>query len=67
MTDFVHPALLFILGALPIPFLKGASRKAYLLLIPVLAILAVLMMQPGSLRRGVSSSGRKSSSPGWTS
>src|SRR3989337_819722 len=48
MTDFVHPALMFILGALPIPFLKGSIRKSYLLLIPALAILAVLMMQPGS-------------------
>ncbi|MDK1493185.1 Na(+)/H(+) antiporter subunit D [Sinorhizobium sp. 7-81] len=48
MTDFVHPALLFILGAVPIPFLKGTIRKAYLVLIPVLAILAVLTVQPGS-------------------
>jgi multicomponent Na+:H+ antiporter subunit D len=48
MTDFVHPALLFILGALPIPLLKGAIRKGYLLLIPLLAILAVFTMQPGS-------------------
>lgn len=49
MTDvFVHPGLLFILGALPIPFLEGAIRKAYLLLIPVLAILTVLTLQPGS-------------------
>ena len=48
MTDFIHPALLFILGALPIPFLSGSIRKAYLLLIPALAILAVLAMEPGS-------------------
>jgi len=48
MIDFVHPAALFILGALPIPFLRGSIRKACLLLIPVLAILAVLAMQPGS-------------------
>lgn len=48
MTDFVHPALLFILGALPIPFLNGSIRKAYLLLIPILAILTVLTMQSGS-------------------
>ncbi|MEY9780570.1 Na(+)/H(+) antiporter subunit D [Sinorhizobium fredii] len=48
MTEFVHPALLFILGAVLIPFLNGSIRKAYLLLIPVLAILAVLAMQPGS-------------------
>lgn len=48
MTDFIHPALLFILGALPIPFLSGSVRKAYLLLIPALAILTVLAMEPGS-------------------
>ncbi|MGG7578799.1 Na(+)/H(+) antiporter subunit D [Rhizobium sp. Nf11,1] len=48
MTDFIHPALLFILGAVPIPFLSGPVRKAYLLLIPALAILAVLAMEPGS-------------------
>ena len=48
MTDFIHPALLFILGALPIPFLSGSVRKAYLLLIPALAILAVLAMEPGT-------------------
>ncbi|KFC74396.1 NADH dehydrogenase (Quinone) precursor [Bosea sp. LC85] len=47
MTDFLHPALLFILGVLPIPFLQGSIRKAYLLLVPALAILAVLAMQPG--------------------
>lgn len=49
MTDvFLHPGLLFILGAPPIPFLKGAIRKAYLLLIPLLAIFAVLTLQPGT-------------------
>ncbi|WP_331376525.1 Na(+)/H(+) antiporter subunit D [Sinorhizobium chiapasense] len=48
MTDFVHPALLFILGAVPIPFLKGTIRRVYLVLIPLLAIFAVLAMPPGS-------------------
>jgi len=48
MIDFVHPALLFILGAVPIPFLKGSIRKAYLVLVPALAIVAVLTMEPGS-------------------
>lgn len=48
MTDFVHPALVFILGALPVPFLSGSIRKAYLLLIPALAIIAVLTITPGS-------------------
>ncbi|WVT75739.1 Na(+)/H(+) antiporter subunit D (plasmid) [Sinorhizobium chiapasense] len=48
MIDFVHPALLFILGAVPIPLLKGSIRKAYLVLVPALAIVAVLTMEPGS-------------------
>ncbi|MCA1368550.1 Na(+)/H(+) antiporter subunit D [Bradyrhizobium sp. BRP14] len=48
MTDFVHPTLIFILGALAIPFLSGAIRKAYLVVVPSLAIIAVLTMQPGS-------------------
>ncbi|MBP1884063.1 Na(+)/H(+) antiporter subunit D [Sinorhizobium mexicanum] len=48
MTDFVHPALLFILGAVAIPFLEGLVRKVYLVLIPLLAIFAVLAIEPGS-------------------
>ncbi|ODT08514.1 MAG: Na(+)/H(+) antiporter subunit D [Mesorhizobium sp. SCN 65-20] len=48
MTDFVHPAALFILGAVPIPFLPGKIRKAYLVVIPALALLAVLSIQPGN-------------------
>ena len=27
MTDFIHPALLFIIGALPIPFLSGSISE----------------------------------------
>ncbi|YCI06919.1 Na(+)/H(+) antiporter subunit D (plasmid) [Ensifer sp. D2-11] len=48
MTDFVHPALIFILGALPIPFFTGPVRKAYLVLVPVLAVVAVMAIEPGS-------------------
>jgi multicomponent Na+:H+ antiporter subunit D len=48
MTDFVHPALLLMAGAVPIPFLTGSIRKAYLLLIPALSILAVISAEPGS-------------------
>ncbi|MGF7008757.1 Na(+)/H(+) antiporter subunit D [Aminobacter sp. BE322] len=47
MTDFVHPATLFILGAVAIPFLPGSIRKVYLVAIPALAIVVVLAMQPG--------------------
>ncbi|EPE96585.1 Na(+)/H(+) antiporter subunit D [Rhizobium grahamii] len=48
MTEFIHPALLFILGALAIPFLSGPIRKVYLVLIPLLALLAVVAMQQGN-------------------
>ena len=48
MIEFVHPALLFIAGALLIPFLSGPIRRVFLLLIPVLAIAAVASMTPGS-------------------
>lgn len=48
MIDFAHPALLFILGAVPIPFLKDPIRRIYLVLVPLLALLAVVTMQPGS-------------------
>ena len=52
MIDFVHPALLLIPGALLIPFLTGWLRKAYLLLVPALAIAAVAAMEPGTYGEG---------------
>ncbi|MBD9450094.1 Na(+)/H(+) antiporter subunit D [Rhizobium sp. RHZ02] len=48
MIDFAHPALLFVLGAAPIPFLKDPIRRIYLVLVPLLGLLAVVTMQPGS-------------------
>ena len=48
MIDFAHPALLFVLGAVPIPFLKVPIRRIYLVLVPLLGLLAVITMQPGS-------------------
>lgn len=52
MIDFVHPGFLFLFGALPIPLLRGRLRQAWLLLVPALAIWAVLAMQPGSYGAG---------------
>jgi len=52
MTDFVHPALLFLPGALIIPFLTGWVRRAWLLLVPALAIAAVAAMDPGTYGEG---------------
>ncbi|MBI5253807.1 MAG: Na(+)/H(+) antiporter subunit D, partial [Euryarchaeota archaeon] len=41
------PAVIFILGAFLIPFLKGRAKQAYLLLIPVIAFACLLYMQEG--------------------
>lgn len=46
MNNFwLHPALLFILGALLIPLIPARLRKGYLLLIPILAFARVIFMQ----------------------
>ena len=48
MNNWIHPAALFILGAFLIPFLKGEIKKAYLLIIPFLALVDVLYMSEGT-------------------
>src|SRR3989304_4402087 len=48
MTDWFHPSILFIAGAFLIPFLKGNVRKAYLLLIPALAMMTVFSAGEGT-------------------
>ena len=48
MIDWFHPAILFIAGAFLIPFLKGNVRKAYLVLIPALAMIAVFSAAEGT-------------------
>jgi len=41
--SFIHPALIFIAGALLLPLVRGSFfRRPYLVLVPVLAFLAVL-------------------------
>ena len=47
MTDWLHPALLFVVGALILPLLKGRLLQAWLLLIPLLAIADVASMSTG--------------------
>ena len=48
MSDWFHPSILFIAGAFLIPFLKGNVRKAYLVLIPALAMIAVFSTAEGT-------------------
>ncbi len=40
--SFIHPALIMIIGALLVPFIRGPLRKPYLILIPLLTLGAVL-------------------------
>jgi multicomponent Na+:H+ antiporter subunit D len=47
MDKFIHPALLFILGAFLIPVLKGKVKQVYLLLIPAISFYLVLSMGLG--------------------
>ncbi len=48
MIDWLPPGLLFIFGALFIPLVKGRTRQAYILLLPVLAGLSLLNVPEGS-------------------
>ncbi|MBI4495371.1 MAG: Na(+)/H(+) antiporter subunit D [Deltaproteobacteria bacterium] len=48
MIASVPPAVLFILGALLIPLLKGRIKSAYLLLLPLLAFLHLLRLPEGN-------------------
>ena len=48
MNSWLHPALFFFAGSLLLPFFQGKARKAILLLIPVLAIIAVALAEQGT-------------------
>ncbi len=48
MTDWVHPGLLFVAGALLIPWLDGRRRQIWLVAVPLAAIAAVSALTPGS-------------------
>ncbi len=47
MIEWVHPGLIFIIGALLIPFVRGEWKKAYLLLLPIAALIDLSMMSEG--------------------
>lgn len=47
MISSVPPALLFIVGILPIPFLKGGKKSLYVLLLPVIGMMNLLNAEEG--------------------
>lgn len=48
MTEWLHPALLMLLGALLMAATRGRVQKALSLAVPVLALFAVSQLAPGS-------------------
>jgi len=48
MFEFFPPALIFILGSLLIPFLKGRVRDVYVLALPVIGLLNLLSIPLGT-------------------
>jgi multicomponent Na+:H+ antiporter subunit D len=47
MIEVVPPAFIFILGAMLIPLFKGKLKQVYLLLVPAVAFLDILYLNPG--------------------
>ncbi len=41
-SSFVHPALIMIIGALILPFVRGPVRKPFLFIVPILTLAAVV-------------------------
>ncbi|MCB2182933.1 MAG: Na(+)/H(+) antiporter subunit D [Desulfobulbaceae bacterium] len=48
MTNYwLHPALILIVGALLLPLMRGAIRRPYLLIVPILTFISVLGLDDG--------------------
>lgn len=47
-VEWVHPGLVLILGAWIVPFLKGRIKRAYIVVLPAAALVACLLMEPGT-------------------
>ena len=48
MIKAIPPALIFILGAMLIPFLKGKVKQLYMLMVPVVAFIDILYLREGT-------------------
>ena len=46
--EWVHPGLLLILGAWILPFLRGGTKRLVMVLLPALALVDCLLMDPGT-------------------
>src|ERR1700730_3411325 len=48
LRHWVHPGLLLILGAWVLPLLKGRTRRLFMVLLPGLAMVLCLRLEPGT-------------------
>jgi multicomponent Na+:H+ antiporter subunit D len=49
MTEWLHPALLLALGALPLGVLQGRARQVWQLVLPLLVLASVAALESGTL------------------
>jgi multicomponent Na+:H+ antiporter subunit D len=47
MTDWIHPGLVLILGAVLVPLLKGRAKRSYLIALPSAALLCSILSTEG--------------------
>jgi len=52
VIEWLHPGLIFLLGALLIPVLKGRWRQVYLLLLPAVAFIDLILISKGVFGNG---------------
>lgn len=48
MTEWVHPSIIFIVGAFLLSFIRGRGQKVLLLLVPALAFFSVISISEGT-------------------
>ena len=47
-VEWVHPGLVLILGAWVLPFLKGRTKRVYMVLLPAATLIDCLLLEPGT-------------------
>jgi multicomponent Na+:H+ antiporter subunit D len=46
--EWVHPGLVLIAGAWLVPFVKGRAKRVVMILVPIVALIDCLLLQPGT-------------------
>ena len=51
MSDWIHPSLVLIAGALVLPLLKGRLQQSWMIVLPAIVLGLLVMMEPGEYGR----------------